>query len=270
MALKIICRHCGENPGSLICTGCRDVSYCSNECQLASWKQGHKELCRGRTNTRHLTPIPPLNPPPARMSPPEERAARTDTPWGLETNCTMALDSRYLDSYDYYAFPSPPVLEVVAEDFHRSEKIACIDFPHATNEILCEITVITGGPPPTRYRAVVRTPPDFHAANERSCDIGPPYRVSEELCNRTAVGIQQSFAKQIFALPDMRRCTNRACQTALSGIESTGPRTVVIASRKLVHRNRKTALGDIWAPTCRDETCIATIRTALINSFLKN
>ncbi|KAJ7152451.1 hypothetical protein C8R46DRAFT_1302834 [Mycena filopes] len=110
---KMHCRHCGENLGTLVCTGCRNVSYCSNECQVVSWKQGHKELCRGRTTTRHLTPIPPLNPPPVRMSPAEERAARKKKSWGLASQCAMTLHSRYVDSYDYYALPNPPVLWVV-------------------------------------------------------------------------------------------------------------------------------------------------------------
>jgi hypothetical protein len=70
-----------------------------------------------------------------------------------------------------------------------------------------ELTILTT-PKPVRYRASVTALPDFHAANERSCDIGPPYRVSEELSNRTAVGLQHSFAKQVFAMPEMWKCSN--------------------------------------------------------------
>ncbi|KAJ7744165.1 hypothetical protein B0H16DRAFT_1560383 [Mycena metata] len=265
------CRHCGDKPGTLICSGCRKVSYCSSECQLVSWKHGHKELCHGRNSTKPLTPIPPLNPPPVRMSPAEERAARAKKSWGLASQCMFTLDSRYVKPGQpgvYFALPDPPKLELVTENLHLSDRLAPLDFPHANNEILCEITVAIGTKP-LRYRAIVPTPPDFHAANERSCDLGPPYRVSEELCNRTALGLQDSFAKQIFALPEMRQCANRVCQNALLGIESTGPRKVVVGS-KLVHRTRKVALEDIWTPCCYDETCVATIRTMLTNAMLKD
>jgi hypothetical protein len=82
-----------------------------------------------------------------------------------------------------------------------------------------------------RYTAVVPTPPDFLAANERSCDIGPPYRASEELCNRTAGGLQNSFAKQIFALPEMTKCANPKCFfTMLLGDQRFGPRMAVVGS----------------------------------------
>jgi hypothetical protein len=93
-----------------------------------------------------------------------------------------------------------------------------------------EFTILNGLNP-VRYKVVVPTPPDFLAANERSCDIGPPYKVSDELCNRTALGLQHSFAKQLFAVPEMWKCINKTClATVVLGIESHGPRQAVVGS----------------------------------------
>lgn len=40
------CYHCRQSPAVLkTCTGCRKVKYCGRECQLASWKAGHKQEC---------------------------------------------------------------------------------------------------------------------------------------------------------------------------------------------------------------------------------
>jgi hypothetical protein len=141
------------------------------------------------------------------------------------------------------------------------------------------------------YRAVIPAPPDFHAANERPCDIGAPYRPSEELCNRTAFGVQYSFSKQLFAVPEMQRCSNPTCigTLFLSEMESDGPRQAVVGSyaftfssslkrmklteyctpRKLVFRTRRPALLEIWAPCCYDDVCVSTIRRALTNSIVK-
>ncbi|KAF8211710.1 hypothetical protein K438DRAFT_56303 [Mycena galopus ATCC 62051] len=60
----------------LMYTGCRNSAYCSSECRLVSWQEGHKELCRGMTSNKPLKPIPPLNLPVPRMSLEKERAAR--------------------------------------------------------------------------------------------------------------------------------------------------------------------------------------------------
>jgi len=267
MSAPMLCRHCGEKPGTLICTGCRNSAYCSSECQLVSWQQGHKELCRGKTSNKPLKPIPPLNPPVPRMSLEEERAARK---MNLASKCMMTIDSSYVASDDpeiYYAIPNPPMLELVTE--HISDNTPTIDFPHATTEILYEVTIPNRGSG-VHYRAVVPAPPDFHAANERSCDIGAPYRPSEELCNRTALGVQYSFAKQLFAVPEMQRCYHPACigTLFLGETESDGPRQAVVVS-KLVFRTRKAALLEIWAPCCYDDACVSTIRRTLTNSIVK-
>ena len=41
------CQKCGGpgKPKLLVCSGCKDVSYCSADCQKADWK-GHKGICR--------------------------------------------------------------------------------------------------------------------------------------------------------------------------------------------------------------------------------
>ncbi|KAJ7305428.1 hypothetical protein DFH08DRAFT_1089084 [Mycena albidolilacea] len=140
------------------------------------------------------------------------------------------------------------------------------------------------------YQAVIPAPPEFHAANERSCDIGVPYRPSEELCNRTALGVQYSFSKQLFAVPEMQRCSNPTCigTLFLSEMESDGPRQAVVGSytftfssslkrmklteyctpRKLVFRTRRPALLEIWAPCCYDDVRVSTIRRAFTNSIV--
>ncbi|KAJ7508463.1 hypothetical protein B0H11DRAFT_1965162 [Mycena galericulata] len=269
----MLCRHCGDKPGTLMCTGCRNNAYCSSGCQLVAWTQGHKELCRGKTSNKPLKPIAPLDPPFVRMSLEEERIVRAKTPWGLACQCVMIIENRYIQSDDpeiYFAIPNPPVLELVTEPMHISDKMPPLDFPHATTEILCEFTILNGTRPPLRYRAVVPTPPDFLAANERSCDIGPPYRASEELCNRTATGLQHSFAKQLFAMPEMHKCANPGCATTIVlGMAGLGPRKAVVGS-KLVFRTRKPALEDIWAPCCYDTTCVTTVRTMLTNAMMKH
>ncbi|KAJ6533756.1 hypothetical protein DFH09DRAFT_124721 [Mycena vulgaris] len=267
----MLCRHCGDKPGTLVCTGCKATAYCSGECQSVSWKQGHKELCQGRTTNKAFTPIAPLDPPIIRMSPAKEREARRKKSWGLACQCVFVIDNRYIASKDpdlYFAVQNPPVLELVRENLHLSDKCAPLDFPHAENEILCEFSILTGMGA-VRYKAVVPTPPDFLAANQRSCDIGPPYRVSEELCNRTALGLQNSFAEQLFAMPQMWKCANTKCLTTVFlGIDSYYGRKVVIGS-KLVFRTRKPALEDMWAPCCYDEGCITTIQTMLANAMTK-
>ncbi|KAJ6518291.1 hypothetical protein C8R47DRAFT_1086481 [Mycena vitilis] len=47
---ELTCRHCGVNGSALssslkVCGRCRDVSYCSTECQRLAWK-AHKVVCR--------------------------------------------------------------------------------------------------------------------------------------------------------------------------------------------------------------------------------
>ncbi|KAJ7269605.1 hypothetical protein C8J57DRAFT_1322511, partial [Mycena rebaudengoi] len=260
----MLCRHCVDKEGILVCTGCRRTAYCSRECQLVSWKQGHKQLCRGEVN-KPLKPIAPLNPPFVRMNPAEERAARAKESWGLACQCIAVIDNRYVESEDhdrYLAVPNPPVIELVTENLHLSDKCASLDFPHANDEIRYEFTILNGLNP-VRYKVVVPTPPDFLAANERSCDIGPPYKVSDELCNRTALGLQHSFAKQLFA------CAGDTClATVVLGIESHGPRQAVVGS-KLVFRTRKPALEDLWAPVCYDPACVTKVWIMLTNAMMK-
>ena len=45
------CQKCGNCGKLLVCTGCRDVSYCSTDCQNADWK-AHKGICRKHQNRR--------------------------------------------------------------------------------------------------------------------------------------------------------------------------------------------------------------------------
>ncbi|KAJ7608675.1 hypothetical protein FB45DRAFT_945670 [Roridomyces roridus] len=262
-----LCRHCGQKQGTLQCTGCRKVGYCSNDCQLVSWKQGHKELCRGKETNKPLTPIAPLDTP-----------LFSDDPRGRTTgSATQSLGTRfgvYLESGDpeiYFAIPDAPIVELIPEgELHISDQCAPLDFPHSTlNEILCEFTLLNPIGP-IRYRIIVPTPPDFLAANERSCDLGPPYRASEELCNRTATGLQQSFARQIFAHPGMWACGNLACPDYKNGTarQKFGPRKALVGS-KLVHRTRKPALEDIWAPCCDSQKCVDTVRDMLMNAMMK-
>jgi hypothetical protein len=40
------CGFCNSiDPGHQACSRCRQVVYCSKECQLAHWKKGHKQAC---------------------------------------------------------------------------------------------------------------------------------------------------------------------------------------------------------------------------------
>jgi hypothetical protein len=39
-----LCAHCGSL-GLKLCGQCREVKYCSKECQKAHWKMGHKTRC---------------------------------------------------------------------------------------------------------------------------------------------------------------------------------------------------------------------------------
>ncbi|KAJ7761870.1 hypothetical protein DFH07DRAFT_939551, partial [Mycena maculata] len=163
----------------------------------------------------------------------------------------MTLENGSIQSGDpeiYFAIPNPPALELVQENLHISDKMPAIDFPHAsgTTEILCEISMVS-----SRALQGHRTPPDFLAANERACDISPPYTPSEELCNRTAVGLQHSSSQ--FGATQGKRATSPQVKVA-----SMGPR-VAVAGPKLVFR----LVGrpwKIWAPYCFDEKCILTYR----------
>ena len=38
-----------------LCSGCRSVRYCSQECQLIHWKADHKDKCK-ESNQRRLKP----------------------------------------------------------------------------------------------------------------------------------------------------------------------------------------------------------------------
>jgi hypothetical protein len=36
--------HC-ELPGTMICSRCKGVRYCSSMCQASHWRSGHKAVC---------------------------------------------------------------------------------------------------------------------------------------------------------------------------------------------------------------------------------
>ena len=40
------CDECGKTEGKLrLCTRCRQVRYCSTDCQRKAWTSGHKDKC---------------------------------------------------------------------------------------------------------------------------------------------------------------------------------------------------------------------------------
>jgi hypothetical protein len=39
------CANCGEEGADKQCARCKQVGYCSRECQAAHWKNGHREIC---------------------------------------------------------------------------------------------------------------------------------------------------------------------------------------------------------------------------------
>ena len=42
------CDECGKTEGKLrLCTRCRQVRYCSTDCQRKAWTSGHKDQCGG-------------------------------------------------------------------------------------------------------------------------------------------------------------------------------------------------------------------------------
>jgi hypothetical protein len=59
--LNKVCSNCLKESNNLsACSKCREVDYCSKECQIAHWKAGHKKMC-GRhqcTICLDLDPIP--------------------------------------------------------------------------------------------------------------------------------------------------------------------------------------------------------------------
>ena len=48
--INVPCEKCGTPPEEgdkhFTCTGCRQVFYCSENCQRAGWRGGHKTVCR--------------------------------------------------------------------------------------------------------------------------------------------------------------------------------------------------------------------------------
>lgn len=48
--VMLMCIRCGGQ-GSLTCSRCRAVKYCSKECQVAHWKGGHKGECKILSST---------------------------------------------------------------------------------------------------------------------------------------------------------------------------------------------------------------------------
>ncbi|KAJ7636846.1 hypothetical protein FB45DRAFT_907472 [Roridomyces roridus] len=157
--------HCGLKDGNLRCTGCRKDAYCSNECQLASWEQCHKQLCRGKTTNKPLKPMSPLDPPIVRLSLEEERARTGGDTGGLHSKGMRTFNIQALRSRgpeNYVAIPNPPILELVSAEERPPE------FTHATTELLCEFLIMNGqriitaqsyqhpviSSPPTRERAI--------------------------------------------------------------------------------------------------------------------
>lgn len=39
------CLNCQINKGSKRCVRCKNAFYCSRECQVQHWKDGHKKTC---------------------------------------------------------------------------------------------------------------------------------------------------------------------------------------------------------------------------------
>ncbi|KAJ7632152.1 hypothetical protein FB45DRAFT_1026342 [Roridomyces roridus] len=218
--------------------------------QLASWQQCHKQLCRKTTN-QILKPMPPLDPPVVR----ECSEAETLTSQGVAVTDFRSFPYSQL----YYAVSNPPVLERESGEkgFTRPNL-----FTHSKKEILCEFMfMVMGGP---IYRAVVPTPADFLAANERACDLGPPYQVSAELCTRTVEGLQSSFVKQLLKDPLMRRCAKPGCLS-----QSDAPRRVVIGS-SFAQRTPRTSLQVMWAPCCYNDRCLETLKDTMDLVLMKS
>lgn len=46
---KLMCANCGsrEKTNLMICSRCKAFSYCSKQCQVKHWKNGHKKDCKG-------------------------------------------------------------------------------------------------------------------------------------------------------------------------------------------------------------------------------
>src|SRR4051812_19945675 len=44
----LVCGVC-EISGSLVCSGCKEVAYCSKEHQVIAWRNGHKAQCKTRS-----------------------------------------------------------------------------------------------------------------------------------------------------------------------------------------------------------------------------
>jgi len=42
------CKSIDTDKKPMTCGQCRDVAYCSRECQVADWKAIHKHECRGQ------------------------------------------------------------------------------------------------------------------------------------------------------------------------------------------------------------------------------
>lgn len=48
----VICSSCGKEGTRNICSGCRSVYYCDEQCQKAGWRDGHKTECATRKNDK--------------------------------------------------------------------------------------------------------------------------------------------------------------------------------------------------------------------------
>ncbi|KII88509.1 hypothetical protein PLICRDRAFT_110179 [Plicaturopsis crispa FD-325 SS-3] len=70
------------NPGTKQCSACKIVTYCSEKCQKAAWKQGHKMECAMNRRLRELQE--------EEEAKPQERPRRTHC-----TGCNVKFDHEY-------------------------------------------------------------------------------------------------------------------------------------------------------------------------------
>jgi len=56
------CEECGKTEGKLrLCTRCRQVRYCSTECQRKAWVGGHKDQCGSSNSSQSAAAAKPLS-----------------------------------------------------------------------------------------------------------------------------------------------------------------------------------------------------------------
>ncbi|ORY89341.1 hypothetical protein BCR35DRAFT_350341 [Leucosporidium creatinivorum] len=52
------CQVCKKEGETMRCSKCREVFYCSVDCQASDWKLGHKRTCKGVTKKASSPPLP--------------------------------------------------------------------------------------------------------------------------------------------------------------------------------------------------------------------